>query len=91
MHRPVFGEMTQVRFVVVTPDADDTQPSEILCSMSIDGWPEQGRALERIAPNVYTAAGPLRAGAWVEYKFLREPSWETVEKGSGNEELPNRR
>lgn len=91
MHRPVFGEMTQVRFVVITPDARDAQPPEIFCSMSIDGWPEHGRTLERIAPNLYTAAGPLRAGTWVEYKFLRGPSWETVEKGGNNEELPNRR
>jgi len=91
MHRPVFSEVTHVRFVVITPDAADAQPARIYCSMSVDGWPEQGRALERIAPNVYVAAGPMRAGTWVEYKFLREPSWETVEKGPQNEELPNRR
>jgi predicted alpha/beta superfamily hydrolase len=90
MHRRVFGEMTHVRFVVITPDAHDAQPPEIFCSLSIDGWPEKGRALKRIAPNLYTAAGPLRAGLWIEYKFLREPSWEAVEKGAGNEELPNR-
>jgi len=91
MHRPVFGEMTQVRFVVVTPDTREAQPEEVYCSMSIDGWPEKGRALQRIAPHVYAAAGPLRAGSWVEYKFLREPSWETVEKGDDNQELANRR
>ena len=91
MHRPIFGEMTQVRFVVVTPDAHDDYPKRIYCSMSIDGWPETGRALECIAPNVYTAAGPMRAGSWVEYKFLREQSWETVEKGDGNSEISNRR
>jgi len=90
MHRPIFGEMTQLRFVVVTPDASDAQPPEIFCSMAIDGWPEKGRALKRIAANVYTAAGPVRAGLWLEYKFLREPSWATVEKGADNEELPNR-
>lgn len=91
MHRPVFGEMTQVRFVVITPDARDDQPEEVYCSMSTDGWPEKGRALQRIAPNVYTASGPLRAGSWVEYKFLRELSWETVEKGEQNSEIANRR
>lgn len=91
MHRPVFGEMTQVRFVAVTPDAPTEQPKEVYCSMSIDGWPEKGRALQRIAPNVYAAAGPLRAGSWVEYKFLREASWETVEKGDDNREIANRR
>lgn len=91
MHKPVFGEMSQVRFVVVTPDAREAQAEEIYCSMSIDGWPEKGRALQRIAPNVYAAAGPLRAGSWVEYKFLREPSWEAVEKGDDNQELANRR
>ena len=71
MHRPIFGEMTQVRFVVITPDAPGHQPPEIYCSLSIDGWPAKGRALKRIAPNTYTAAGPMRAGAWIEYKFLR--------------------
>ncbi len=91
MHRPIFGEMTQVRFVVVTPDAHDDHPKEIFCSMSIDGWPETGRALECIAPNVYSASGPMRAGSWVEYKFLRERSWETVENGDGNSEISNRR
>jgi predicted alpha/beta superfamily hydrolase len=82
--------MTRVRFIVVTPDAHDAQPPEIFCAMSIDGWPEKGRALKRIAPNIYTAVGPLRAGLWIEYKFLRGPSWETVEKDPNNEELPNR-
>jgi predicted alpha/beta superfamily hydrolase len=90
MHRPIFGEMTQVRFVVITPDAREDQPEEVYCSLSIDGWPERGRALQRIAPNVYAASGPLRAGSWVEYKFLREPSWETVEKGDNNQEIVNR-
>jgi predicted alpha/beta superfamily hydrolase len=90
MHRPIFGEMIQVRFVVVTPDAPADQPKQIYCSMSIDGWPEQGRALQRIAPNVYSASGPLRAGSWVEYKFTRTPSWETVEKGDDNREIANR-
>jgi predicted alpha/beta superfamily hydrolase len=74
MHRPVFGEVTQVRFVVV-----------------IDGWPEKGRPLQRIAPNVYAASGPFRSGSWVEYKFLREACWETVEKGDDNREIANRR
>jgi predicted alpha/beta superfamily hydrolase len=91
MQRPVFGEMTQVRFVVVTPDAGEDQPPEIYCSMSVDGWPEQGRALTRIAPNIYAAAGPFRSGTWVEYKFLRQPSWTAVEKGANNEDIPNRR
>lgn len=91
MHRPVLGEMTQVRFVVVTPDAPGDQPEQIYCSMSVDGWPERGRELQRVAPNVYMASGPLRAGSWVEYKFLRRPSWETVEKGEGNREISNRR
>lgn len=91
MHRPVFGEDTNVRFVVITPDAGDAQPEQIYCSLSIDGWPEKGRVLERIAPNVYAGAGPVRAGTVIEYKFLREPSWETVEKGANNEEIPNRR
>ena len=91
MHRLVFGEMTQVRFVVVTPDAPSDQPEQIYCSMSVDGWPERGRALQRVAPNVYVASGPLRAGSWVEYKFLRQPSWETVEKGDTNREIANRR
>ena len=91
MHRPVFSEMTQVRFVVVTPDAPSDQPEEIYCSISTDGWPAQGRALKRIAPHVYVAAGPMRAGTWIEYKFLREPSWDTVEKADGNSEMPNRR
>lgn len=90
MHIAAFGGMTQVRFVVVTPDASDAQPLEIHCTMSIDGWPERGRALKRMAPNIYTAVGPLRAGTRVEYKFLREPSWLTVEKGGNGEELPNR-
>lgn len=91
MHRPVFGEDTNVRFVVITPDAGDDQPEQIFCSMSIDGWTEKGRALDRIAPNVYAAAGPLRAGVWIEYKFLRETSWATVEKDAANEEIGNRR
>ena len=91
MHRPIFGEMTQVRFVVITPDDREHQPEEVYCSLSIDGWPAKGRALQRIAPNVYAASGPLRAGSWVEYKFLREPSWETVEKGDDNREVANRR
>jgi predicted alpha/beta superfamily hydrolase len=90
MHLPVSGETTRVRFIVVTPDLPDAQPPEIYCSLSMDGWPAQGRALQRVAPNVYTAAGSLRAGVWIEYKFLREPSWKTVEKGSNGEELPNR-
>jgi predicted alpha/beta superfamily hydrolase len=91
MHLPVYSEMTHVRLIVVTPDARDNQPPEIYCSLSIDGWPENGRALKRIAPNTYMAAGALRADTWIEYKFLRETSWSTVEKASGSEELPNRR
>jgi len=91
MHRPIFGEMTQVRFVVITPDSPSDQADEIYCSMSIDGWPEQGRAMKKIAPHVYSAAGPLRAGSWVEYKFLREKRWESVEKGEDLAEIDNRR
>lgn len=86
----LFGEMTQVRFVVVTPDEPDGGPPEIYCSLSVDGWPERGRALKRLAPNLYSAAGPFRAGSWLEYKFLREPTWKTVEKGRAGQELPNR-
>lgn len=91
MHRPVFSEMTQVRFVVITPDAPSDQPDEIFCSLSTDGWPAQGRTLKKIGPHIYTASGPMRAGMWVEYKFLREPNWETVEKGEQNLEIANRR
>ena len=91
MSPPVFGEMAQVRFVVITPDAPDAQPEAIYCSLSLDGWPSKGRPLQRVAPNVYTGEWVLRAGAWIEYKFLREEDWNTVEKGLNQEEMPNRR
>lgn len=87
---PTHEELTQVQFIVATPDPEALQPAEIYCAMSIDGWTDQGRALGRVAPGVYAGQWPLVIGAMIEYKFLREPSWKTVEKGEGGIELPNR-
>lgn len=87
---PTHEELTQVQFVVVTPDPPEVQPDRIFCAMSIDGWTDQGRPLRRVAPGVYVGQWPLVVGAMLEYKFLREPAWDAVEKGEGGIELPNR-
>ncbi|MGE0482204.1 MAG: alpha/beta hydrolase [Phycisphaerae bacterium] len=84
------AKLINVRFVVYAPtSADASEP--IFCSMSTDGWPEGGRELRRIADGLFEGAWSFAAGAAVEYKFVRERAWRTVEKAASGEELDNRR
>lgn len=81
-----------LRFIVATPpDGSATPAPEIHCSMSIDNWPEGGRPLRMIAPNLYEATLQLYAGENIEYKFCREKSWRTVEKDANGAEITNRK
>ncbi|MBL8880372.1 MAG: alpha/beta hydrolase [Phycisphaerales bacterium] len=81
-----------LRFVVATPpDGAAPAATEIHCSMSIDSWPEGGRPLRMIAPNLYEATLQLYAGENLEYKFCREKSWRTVEKDANGAEITNRK
>lgn len=80
-----------IELVVFTPPDDEDQAETIYCSMSIDGWPAGGRPLNRLSAGIYSAAVDLRGAAVVEYKFLRQQNWETVEKGNNGGEIPNRR
>lgn len=84
------AQTVRVQLIVVTPDADALQPAVIYCATSLDGWQPAGRPLRRIAPGVYETAWRLPCGTRVEYKFLRLPSWETVEKDGAGNELRNR-
>ncbi len=83
-------EQANVQFVVAVPDVEADQPAEILCPMSIDGWPEKGRSLKKIAPGLYAATWSLPMGQLVEYKFTRGAAWKTVEKNADGSEIPNR-
>ncbi len=85
------GEDLPVHFVVVTPPIDTTAPGVIYCSMRQDGWPDGGRELRRVSPGVYAATFELPPGQLFEYKFQREKSWLSVEKGPEGGEIPNRR
>lgn len=91
--RPAASEpaIVQVQFVVATPLGTAPPGDEIYMSMSLDGWPEEGRALKSVAPGLYAATLPLAGGAQFEYKFTREKSWGTVEKDAAGRELSNRR
>ena len=80
-----------VQMVTAIPEATPSAPDQIFCSMSSDGWPEGGRSLRRVAPGLYAATIDLPRGETIEYKFLRESSWETVEKNADGAELPNRK
>ena len=80
-----------MEFVVFTPPDDEDLTETIYCSTSIDGWPAGGRPLSRVAAGIYSAALDFGAARTVEYKFLRQQNWETVEKGKSGGEIPNRR
>lgn len=84
------NDTTRVQFLVVTPDAAAVQPQHIYCASSLDAWQADGRPLRRLAPGVYEGSWRLPRGTRIEYKFLRTPSWETVEKDGAGHELPNR-
>ncbi len=84
------ADVAPVRFIVVAPDLADAEPACIHLASSADGWSEQGRPLERLAPGIYAATLEFERGARLEYKFMRERSWATVEKAAGGAELPNR-
>ena len=77
-----------VQLVVLVPDAKADQPERIFLSSSADGWSEQGRPLDRVAPGVYAVTLALQPGV-LEYKLTRTGSWATVEKTRGGDELPN--
>jgi len=79
-----------IQLVVFTP-RDDTEKESIYCSMSVDGWPAGGRPIERIAPGIYSSNVKFSTSTDVEYKFLREQDWQTVERGSTGQEIRNRR
>lgn len=84
-------ERPLIQFVVSIPQTDQPAPDEIYCSMSIDDWPAGGRALPRVGPGLYAAEWHLApGGAPIEYKFSREKTWSTVEKGTAGQELGNR-
>lgn len=88
--RALSGETTDVRFVVLAPDSDQSDPQTLYVSFSLDGWPADGRALGRIADGLYSGTWTLPVGRTIEYKFLRKASWNTVEKDAAGRELPNR-
>ncbi len=90
MALPFREELTRVQFVAVIPDLLEELPPRIYVALSIDGWSEQGRALEQVAPGIYSGVWPFVVGARIEYKFIREPAWATVEKAAGGGEIPNR-
>ncbi len=90
MALPFREELTRVQFVAVIPDLLEELPPRICVALSIDGWSETGRTLEQVAPGIYSGAWPFVVGARIEYKFIREASWTTVEKAAGGAELPNR-
>lgn len=83
-------EQANVQFLVAVPDAAVDQPAEIFCALSIDGWPEHGRALKKLAPGLYSATWSLPMGQLVEYKFTRFSAWKSVEKSADGGEIPNR-
>lgn len=85
-----FGQAgeTQVQFVVSAPDKPAAE--KLFVSLSTDSWPEGGRELSRVAERLYAATIKLPSGTNVEYKFLREQSWQTVEKTVNGDELGNR-
>ena len=87
---PPADEETHVRFVVVLPEAGDAAPARVYCSFARDGWPAGGKPLPRVAPGVYAGKIDVPAGPTLQYKFLREEDWRTVEKGPFGEEIPNR-
>lgn len=80
----------EVRFVVQVDAPVDAEPDQIYMSMSVYGWPEGGQAVPRVAPGLYALTLPMPDGLGVQYKFMREKSWRTVEKGPGGAEIPNR-
>jgi predicted alpha/beta superfamily hydrolase len=80
----------QVQFIVVVPDEQPEQPPRIYLGCNVDGWKEDGRPLERLARGVYGATFPFESGLDLQYKFLREPKWATVEKAPDGAELGNR-
>ncbi len=79
------------RFVVAAPAGPAGEPTEIRVSFSIDGWPPAGRPLPRVAPGLFVGEFAFPPGTSLEYKFLRAPGWEHVEKAADNAEVPNRR
>ena len=78
-----------VRFLVVAPSGDE-KLEKIYLSLSTDDWPESGRPLVRIADGLFETRLKLAADAIVQYKFLREPVWASVEKDPRGNEIANR-
>ncbi len=81
---------TLVRIIVATPDAPVDQPDSIYCATNVDGWTPDARALRRVGDALYEGAWRVPAGTELEYKFVRTPSWDAVEKAADGGELPNR-
>lgn len=88
--RPRGAESRDVQFVVAAPDQASSPAASIYCSLACDRWPAGGRELPRVAPGLYAATLNLPVGEALEYKFVRERNWTTVEKGPQGEELSNR-
>lgn len=86
----ISGQTTEVRFVVLVPDTSQKPQPEIYCAISLDGWPQEGRKLTQTAPGIYSASWTMRVGQTIEYKFLREPTWDAVEKNADGSEIANR-
>lgn len=88
---PAQPSAVTTRFVVAAPAGAAGEPTEIRVSFSVDGWPPAGRPLPRVAPGLFVGEFAFPAGTNLEYKFLRAPGWEHVEKAADNAEIPNRR
>lgn len=89
-HPTLAAETSEVRFVILVPDAGDELPSQVFLASSADGWKANGRVLESVAPGVYSLTVHLQAKTRLEYKFTRDGTWQTVEKAADGSEMPNR-
>lgn len=76
-----------VRMLVCAPEAGT---DELYVSLSIEGWPEGGRAIRKLADDLYAADLSLPTDTPIEYKFLRSKNWNSVEKDAQGGELSNR-
>ncbi|MBN1679399.1 MAG: hypothetical protein JW966_03855, partial [Anaerolineae bacterium] len=82
-------------FIVTVPDytteGDQVYIAGSFGTADYPSWNPGGLAMEQVDVTHWTITLDLPEGANVEYKFVRNGTWDAVEKGTQCEEIANRR
>lgn len=83
---PVDDTLGTVALVIAAPDAE---VQDLHVALSIDGWPEPGREVPRVAEGLYAATFAFQPGVTIEGKIQRRGTWASVEKAADGGEVSN--